>query len=81
MLAIIVGLLAGLAGLVMVSLAMAVIAVLSPVLSLYQSITGMAVTAKTAWGSASNKTRSDSDAKVIKLPEGRPHVEESRLAA
>jgi hypothetical protein len=78
MLAIIVGLLAGLAGLLLVPLAMAVTAALSPVLSLYQSIAGMA---KTARGSASTETRPDRYAEVKKLPEGRRNVEEPRLAA
>ncbi len=81
MLGIIVGLLAGLAGLVAASLATAVQAALSPVLGLYQGIAGMAVTAKTAWGSASTETRSDRDDKVEKLPEGSRNVEDRRLAA
>ncbi len=81
MLGIIVGLLAGLAGLLMALLATAVMAALSPVLSLYQSIAGMAVTAKTVRGSASTESRSDRDAKVKRLPERSRNVEEPSLAA
>ena len=81
MLAIIVGLLAGVSGLLMTLLATAVMAALSPFLSLYQSIAGMAVTAKTAMGSANIETRSDRDTKGKRLPEERRNVEESRLAA
>ncbi len=81
MLGIIVGLLAGLAGLLMTLLATAVMAALSPVLSLYQSIAGVAATAKPVRESASGGTRSDRDAKVGKLPEGRRSAEEPRLAA
>ena len=77
MLAIIVGLLAGLTGL----LATAVMVVLSLVLGLYQSIAGLAVPAKPAWGSTRAEARSDRDAKVGELPEGRRDVEEPRLAA
>ncbi len=81
MLGIIVGLLAGLAGLLIALLATPVMALLGPVSSLYQSIAGMAVTARTARGPASTETRSDRDTKVEKLPEGRRNVEEPRLAA
>ncbi len=81
MLGIIVGLLAGLTALVMVALVTAVMAILSPVLSLYESIAGMAARATTVWGAANNETRSDRDAKIIRLPEGSRDVEESRLAA
>ncbi len=81
MLGIVAGLLAGMAGLLTALLATAVMVVLSPVLSLYQSIAGMAVAAKTTRGSASIETRSDRDAKVQKLPKRRRNVEEPRLAA
>ena len=81
MLAIVAGLLAGLGGLVMALLATAVMAALSPVLSLYQGIARVAVAAKPARGSASTEARSDRDLKVKKLPEGRLNVEEPRLAA
>jgi hypothetical protein len=82
LLAIVVGLLAGLTGLVVASLATAVQAALSPVLGLYRSIAGTTVTAETARGSASTGTRSDRDAEVIRLSEGRGRdVEGSRLAA
>ena len=81
MLAIVVGLLAGLAGLVAASLATAVQAALSPVLGLYRSVAGTAVVAKIARGSASTGTRFDRDAEVIKLSEGRRDAEDSRLAA
>ena len=81
MLAAIVGLLAGLTGVLVVALATAVMAALSPVLGLYRSIAGTAVAAKTARGSASTRTRSDGDAEVIKLSEGRGDVEDPSLAA
>jgi hypothetical protein len=81
MFGIIVGVLAGLTALVMVPLVTAVMAVLSPVLSFYQSIGGMAERAITAWGSANNETRSDRDAKIIRLPDGSGDVEGSRQAA
>ena len=81
MLGIIVGVLAGLTALVLVPLVTAVMAVLNPVLSLFESIGGMAGRAMTGWETASNKTPSDRDAKIIGLPEGRRDVEESRLAA
>ena len=81
MLAIIVGLLAGLTAVVIVPLVTAAMAVLNPVLSLYESIGGMAERAISAWGSASNKTRSERDTKITRLPEGSRDVEDSRLAA
>ena len=81
MLGIIVGLLAGLAGLLMALLATPIMMALGPVLSLYQSIAGMAVTVRRVRGSASTETRSDRDAEVKKLPDGKRSTEEPRLAA
>ncbi len=76
MLAIVVGLLAGLTGLVAASLATAVQAALSPVLGLYRSIAGTAVAAKIARGSTSTGTRPDRDADVKNLPERRRGAED-----
>ncbi len=81
MLGIIVGLLAGLAGLLVALLATPLLIALGPALSLYQSIAGMAVKVRPARGSASTETRSDRDAEVKRLPEGRRSIEGPRLAA
>ena len=81
MLGIIVGLLAGLAGLLVALLVTPVMMALGPVISLYQSIADMAVTVRLARGSASSETRSGRDAEVKKLPEGRRNFEAPRLAA
>lgn len=81
MLAIVVGLLAGLTGLMVASLASAVQAAFSPVLGLYRSIAETAVAAKIPRGSASTGTRPDRDAEVKNLPERRRDAEDPRLAA
>ena len=81
MLGIIVGLLAGLAGLLVALLATPIMMALGPVLSLYQIIAGMAATVKPARRSASTNTPSDRDAEVRKLPDGKRNIEEPPLAA
>lgn len=81
MLGIILGVLAGLAGLLVALLATPIMMGLGPVLSLYQSIAGMAATVKPAGGSASTNTPSDRDAEVRKLPDGKRNIEEPPLAA
>ena len=81
MLGIIVGLLAGLAGLLVALLATPVMMALGPVLSLYQSIAGMAIAVRPARGSASTQTPSDRDAELKRLPDGSRNIEEPRLAA
>ena len=78
--AIIVGILVGVGGLLMGGLAMAVMAILSPILGLYRTVAGMAAKAKTAMGSAGAGIRPVGDAEIERLPEGRRHVEEPRLA-
>ena len=75
------GTLAGLAAVVIALLPTAVMAAPSSVLSLFQSIARVAVAAKTARGSTSTEARSDMNAKVIKLAEGRRNIEEPHLAA
>ena len=80
MAAIIVGILVGLGGLLVGGLAMAVMALLNPVLGLYRTVAEMASKAKTlTMGSAG--TRSVRHAEIERLPEGRRHVDERRLAA
>ena len=80
--AIVAGILVGLGGLLMGGLAMAVSAVLSRVFGLYRSVAGMVAKAKTVtMGSAGAGTRSVRGAEIERLPEGRRHVEERRLAA
>jgi hypothetical protein len=82
MAAIIVGILVGLGGLLMGELAMAVMAVLSPVLGLYRTVAETASKAKrAAMGSAGAGTRSVRHAAIERLPEGRRHVDEHRLVA
>ena len=81
MLGTIVGLLAGLAGLLVALLATPIMIALGPVLSLYQSVAGMAVTVRHVRGSATTETRSDRDSEVRKLPDGKRNIEEPRLAA
>ena len=82
MAALIVGILVGLAGLLMGGLAMAVSAALSPVLGFYRTVAGMAARAKTAtMGSAGSGTRPVRHAGIERLPEGRRHVDERSLAA
>ncbi len=81
MFGIIVGLLAGLAGLLVALLATPIMMALGPILSLYQSIAGMAAPVQPAGGSASTETRSDRDAEVRKLPDGKRNIEEPPLAA
>ena len=86
MAAIIVGILVGLGGLLMGGLAMAVVAVLSTVLGLYRTVAEMVskATSKaktvTTMGSAGAGTRSVRHAEIERLPEGRRHVDERRLA-
>ena len=79
MAAIIVGILVGLGGLLVGGLAMAVMAVLNPVLSLYRTVAEMASKAKTLTMEKAG-TRSVTHAEIERLPEGRRHVDE-RLAA
>jgi hypothetical protein len=73
MVAIIVGLLAGLGGL----LATAVTAVLD----LHRSVAAVAARATTARVSSSARDRADGDSEVEGPPEGTRHVQEHRLAA
>jgi hypothetical protein len=80
MAAIIAGILVGLGGLLMGGLAMTVSAVLSRVLGLYRTVAEMASKAKTVrMGSAG--ARPVGHAEIERLPEGRGHVDERRLAA
>ncbi len=81
MLGILVGLLAGLAGLLVALLATPVMMALGPVLSLYQSIAGIVVAVRPAGGSASTQTHSDRDAEVKSLPDRKRNIEEPPLAA
>jgi hypothetical protein len=82
MAAIIVGILVGLGGLLMGGLAMAVMAVLSRVLGLYRTVAEMASKAKmVTMGSAGAGTRPHRGTEIRRLPEGRRHVDERRLAA
>ncbi len=81
MLGIIVGLLAGVAGLLVVPLAAIAMVILGPTLGLYQSVVRMAVAARAAVRSISTETHSERSATVEKPPEGRNKAEESRLAA
>src|SRR5215213_7536595 len=57
-------------------LAMAVMAILSPILGLYRTVAGMAAKAKTAMGSAGAGIRPVGDAEIERLLEERRHVEE-----
>jgi hypothetical protein len=77
MVAIIVGLLAGLGSL----LATAVTAVLDPILGLHRSVAAVAARATTARVSSSARDRADGDSEVEGPPEGTRHVQEHRLAA
>jgi hypothetical protein len=80
MAAIIAGVLVGMGGLLVGGLAMAVSAVLSRVLGLYRTVAGMVAKAKTvAMGSAG--ARPVRHAEIERLPEGRRHADERRLAA
>jgi hypothetical protein len=82
MAAIIVGVLVGLGGLLMGGLAIAVSAVLSRVLGLHRTVAEMASKAKTVtMGLAGAGTRPVGHAEIERLPEGRRHVDERRLAA
>ena len=76
MVAIIVGLLAGLGGL----LTTAVTAVLGPVLGLHRSVAAVAARATTARVSSSARDRADGDSEVEGPPEGTRHAQEHRLA-
>jgi hypothetical protein len=82
MAAIIAGILVGLGGLLVGGLAMTVSAVLSRVLGLYRTFAEMASKAKTVtMGSAGAGTHPVGHAEIERLPEGRRHVDERRLAA
>ena len=82
MAAIIVGILVGLGGLLVGGLAMAVMAILSRVLGFYRTVAEMGAKAKTVtMGSAGAGTRPVGHAEIERLPEGRRHVDERRLAA
>lgn len=81
MVAIIVGLLAGLGGLLVGLLATAVTAVIGQVLGLHRSVAAVAARATTARASSSAHHRADRDSEVQGPSEGRRQAEEHRLAA